>query len=130
MNTGKRPYQGIEKAIIPFGFFLGFLYFGMRFMGTVDFTYVLTWWLSLILLGVVMQPLCIVLFPKFHDGGWLFSKALGIAVCSFVMWYLSSLRLVKFTRTGSIVLSILVLLCGSILFYFLKIILKQIFKEQ
>lgn len=120
MNTGKRPYQGIEKAIIPFGFFLGFLYFGMRFMGTVDFTYVLTWWLSLILLGVVMQPLCIVLFPKFHDGGWLFSKALGIAVCSFVMWYLSSLRLVKFTRTGSIVLSILVLLCGSILFYFLK----------
>ena len=120
MSSEKRPFQGIEKAVIPFGFFLGFMYFGMRFMGTVDFTYVLTWWLSLILLGVIMQPLCIVLFPKFHDGGWVFSKALGIAVCSFVMWYLSSIRLVKFSRTASFVLSLLVLLGGGILFYFLK----------
>lgn len=120
MSSEKRPFQGIEKAVIPFGFFLGFMYFGMRFMGTVDFTYVLTWWLSLILLGVIMQPLCIVLFPKFHDGGWVFSKALGIAVCSFVMWYLSVLRLVKFSRTASFVLSLLVLFGGGILFYFLK----------
>ena len=120
MNSDNRPFKGIEKAVIPFGFFLGFLYFGMRFMGTVDFTYVLTWWLCLILLGVIMQPLCIVLFPKFHDGGWVFAKALGIAACSFVMWYLSSLKLVKFSRTASFVLSLLVLVIGCVLFYFLK----------
>lgn len=120
MNSDNRPFKGIEKAVIPFGFFLGFLYFGMRFMGTVDFTYVLTWWLCLILLGVIMQPLCIVLFPKFHDGGWVFAKALGIAACSFVMWYLSSLKLVKFSRTASFVLSLLVLVAGCVLFYFFK----------
>ena len=95
-------------------------YYGMRNLGTTDFTYVFSWWMTLIVLGILMQPLAITLFSRFHDGGWVFSKALGIVVCGYVVWLLSSVKLVKFTRTACFIVSFLVLAAGAVLFYYLK----------
>ncbi|MBO7632247.1 MAG: hypothetical protein J6S78_07965, partial [Lachnospiraceae bacterium] len=61
--------------------FFQILYLGLRHMGVGDFTYVLMWWFTLLVLGLAMQPLALVLFKRFYDGGWVFSKALGIVIC-------------------------------------------------
>lgn len=94
-------------------------YLGMRFLGTVDFTYVLMWWAILLVLGMIMQPLTIVIFERFHDGGWVFAKALGVAVCGWLMWFLSSIHILKFTRTACFFVGFLCFAIGMVLFYFL-----------
>lgn len=80
--------------------FCFFSYLGLRYMGTQDFSAVLTWWFTLLVLGLAVQPLAIMLFHRFHDGGWIFSKTLGIALCGWLMWFLSSCHILKFTRTN------------------------------
>lgn len=67
-------------------------------MGTSDFSAVLVWWLALIVLGLVFQPVTIILFHRFHDNGWLFSKTIALAVSAWLLWYLSSFKLLKFTQ--------------------------------
>ncbi len=68
-----------------------------------DFTPFLSWWLTLFAITITFYPLIGVLFKSFHDSGWIFSKAIGIAVAGWVLWYLSSLRLLKFTRENAII---------------------------
>lgn len=91
----------ITYAIIAFCYFF---YFGLRYIGSDDFSAVLTWWLTLMLLGISVQPLAMMVFHRFHDGGWVFSKTLGIALAGWLMWFLSSCHIVKFTRTASFVI--------------------------
>ena len=79
------------------------LCFLVKYMGKTDMAAVISWWLMLMLLGLVFQPLSLILFSRFHDNGWIFSKTLGIAFSSWVIWYLAGLKLVKFTRFNSIV---------------------------
>lgn len=68
-----------------------------------DFTPFITWWLTLLAITVTFYPLIGILFKNFHDSGWIFSKAIGIAIAGWVLWYLSSLRLLKFTRQNAII---------------------------
>ena len=72
-----------------------------------DFTPFLTWWLTLLAITVSFYPLLGILFRKFHDGGWIFSKAIGIAIAGWVLWYLSSLKLLKFTQKNAVITLIL-----------------------
>ncbi len=55
------------------------------------------WWLCLLLIGMLFLPLVQKVFSSFYDKGYLFSKTLGIAVAAYVVWFLSSLRLVPFS---------------------------------
>ncbi|MBO4696295.1 MAG: hypothetical protein J5643_03305 [Lachnospiraceae bacterium] len=110
---------GLGRILCACMFFFLFLFLGMRFIGTRELPYVISWWLAIIVLGIVMQPLCIALFNKFHDGGWIFSKALGIGVCGWLLWFLSSLHIVKFTYAATIVVVIPVFGIGVVLLYFL-----------
>lgn len=57
----------------------------------------LRWWLMVLLLGIAFLPSASIVFSKFTDKGWLFSKTIGIAFCAWLMWFLSSLRIMKFT---------------------------------
>lgn len=91
----------ITYSVVAFGFFF---YFGLRYIGSNDFAVVLTWWLTLMMLGLSVQPLAIIVFHRFHDGGWVISKTLGIALCGWLMWFLSSCHILKFTRTASFVI--------------------------
>ena len=111
------------RILLALIFFFAFVFLGSRFLGTEDFAYVLMWWVTLLLFGVAMQPLCICLFGKFHDGGWVFSKAIGIGVCGWLLWFLSSLKIVKFTRTACFIITLFCMAVGAVLFYFL--ILKK-----
>lgn len=101
--------------------FFQILYLGLRHMGVGDFTYVLMWWFTLLVLGLAMQPLALVLFKRFYDGGWVFSKALGIVICGWLMWVLASVKLLKFRQSTCIACILICLLAGICLFYYLVI---------
>lgn len=60
------------------------------------------------------MPFVAELFSSFFDGGYLFSKVIGITCTSYILWLLSSMKILPFTR-GAI---FLVLGCAFVLIYF------------
>ncbi len=65
-----------------------------------EFVYVLIWWAVILVLGLMLLPLSATVFSSFNDKGYLFSKALGIAVSSYAVWLLSFLKIVKIDGLG------------------------------
>jgi Chlor_Arch_YYY domain len=63
-----------------------------------DLFLVVKWWAFIFLIGLIFLPVSGRIFRNFIDRGYLFSKVLGIAMVSFFVWFLSSLRIVPFTR--------------------------------
>ncbi|NLP33830.1 MAG: hypothetical protein GX359_01380 [Clostridiales bacterium] len=77
------------------------------------------WWVTVLLLGIIFMPLSSLLFSGFRDKGYLFSKTIGIAVTGYIMWLLSSLRVLKFTTT-SCILSVFIAFIINILVHYLR----------
>lgn len=69
-----------------------------------EFGIFLNWWFVVFMLGAVFMPFSFLLFNKFSDLGWLFSKVIGIAVTGWLVWYISSLKILKFTRGNCILI--------------------------
>ena len=63
-----------------------------------DLYSIIIWWGYIFLLGLIFLPVASRLFNKFFDKGYLFSKALGIAVFAYTSWLLASVRAVPFRR--------------------------------
>ncbi len=83
-----------------------------------DYAAFLQWWAALAILGVIFLPLTFLLFRRFHDRGYLFSKAIGIAVAGYLMWLFSSLHLMKFTPLSCMICAgVGLLLNGGILIW-------------
>ena len=61
-----------------------------------------TWWLLALFMGMVAMPVTGRLFEGFEDKGWLFSKALAIAVTGFLTWFLVAVKLLPFTAATCI----------------------------
>ncbi len=57
----------------------------------------LVWWLAIWTLGCLFMPLTGTLFAGFQDRGWLFSKAIAIAVCGYAAWAPVTLGFLRFT---------------------------------
>ncbi len=74
-----------------------------------DLNQVFIFWITLLLIGVTNLPLTMVLFHKFIDRGYGFSKVIGLGLGSYLVWLLSTLTLLPFTRTS-------ILLCFGLLF--------------
>lgn len=85
------------KAALLVGAFGIVTAYGFSAMGTEDMSSFLLWWFTLLVLGIGFLPLTMVMFCRFKDKGWLFSKTIGLAVSGWLIWYLSSCRIVKFT---------------------------------
>ncbi len=64
------------------------------------------------LLGLVALPITIRLFNKFPDKGWGFSKIFGILFSAWLVWILSSLHILPFSRGNTLL--IIALLAGVI----------------
>ncbi|MHB1484343.1 MAG: DUF2298 domain-containing protein [Saccharofermentanales bacterium] len=54
------------------------------------------WWLSFFMLGIIFMPFTSMIFKSSKDAGYLFSKALALALSSFVMWTFSYLHILPF----------------------------------
>lgn len=63
-----------------------------------DILPVLSWWLALLVIGLVFLPLAAKIFARFFDWGYLFSKIIGLALLTFSLWLLSSLKILPFYR--------------------------------
>ncbi len=101
--------------------FLMFGYLGILVIGRVllkeEFTEVMQWWFTLVLLGLSCLPVTNLLFCGFHDGGFLFSKAIGLALSGWFLWALSSMRILKFTRANGIIVVVLVFVINLVFRY-------------
>lgn len=69
----------------------------------------LTWWLLAGVLGMAAMPLTGLLFREFDDKGWMFSKIVAIVVTGFLTWFLTAVKLLKFTTSACVGVS---LACG------------------
>lgn len=84
----------------------------------------LQWWLTILILGIIFLPLSSLLFSSLADKGYLFSKAIGIGLSAYIMWFLSSIKVMKFT-TGACVVSLgLGLLINLLLVLYFKYLFK------
>ncbi len=65
----------------------------------------LTWWAAIWILGCSFMPLTGMLFSGFRDKGWMFSKAIAIAIAGYSTWLLVSLGLIRFTPLSCFVVT-------------------------
>lgn len=77
------------------------------------------WWFVILCLGLISLPLANILFSTFLDRGYLFSKTIGIAVTGYLMWFFSSLRLMRFT-VASCFISVIIVFVVNILILVLQ----------
>ncbi len=70
-----------------------------------DYLHFLQWWVTVLSLGLIFLPLTDLLFHSYEDRGYLFSKTIGIAISGYLMWLLSSLRILKFTTSGCLLIT-------------------------
>ncbi len=61
----------------------------------------LSWWLILELMGLVAFPLAFALFRRLPDGGYSFSKPLGILFIGYVFWILGTIGILPNTVRGA-----------------------------
>ncbi len=103
----------LGKWLIPAGILLIAAGMGMSRLGD-DMTVFLKWWLAILVLGIVFFPISSLIFSKFHDKGWLFSKTIGLAVSGWLMWYLASLKILKFTQLNCYLAIVICLLANAV----------------
>lgn len=78
----------------------------------MDFIYMFKFYIACLALNVVALPLCYKVFGKMRNGGMFISKSLGLYITGYVMWLLSSLKLLKFSDYGAIISFLIALLVG------------------
>jgi YYY domain-containing protein len=85
-----------------------------------DYTSFLKWWITILYIGIIFMPLTGLVFKRFHDRGYLFSKTIGIAVTGYVMWFLSSLKIMKFNEASCLISVIICLFFNGLILIFSK----------
>ncbi len=99
----------------------GFLFVLGKVLLQGDYSAFLQWWAVLAAIGIIYIPFASMLFPSFHDKGYLFSKAIGLALTGYILWFLSSLHILKFTPLSCVISLIIGLLCNiGLLLLFIK----------
>ena len=73
-----------------------------------EVVWILEWWGSFFLVGIVFAPLTFLIFKNFWDRGFLFSKVLGIGIISYIILVVNSLHLLPF---GVFSLAIILWIC-------------------
>jgi len=80
-----------------YSFLFSIFYFTIHSMPMSDILLVIQWWSALFFVGVAAFPLTKRLFDDWHDQGYFFSKAVGFAVVSYIVFLLGILRIAPFT---------------------------------
>ncbi len=93
-----------------------------------DTMQVTLWWLCLLMIGLIFLPLTSKVFSKFYDKGYLFSKTIGLALPTLVLWLLSSFKLLPFTTPvvyGVLAVALVIVLIPLKGYKFYKELLKD-----
>lgn len=70
-----------------------------------DFLSIIQWWGVFFVIGIIFIPLTFNLFSKFSDLGYLFSKVLGLAIITYILFVLNVLHVLPFSL-ASIILAV------------------------
>lgn len=65
-------------------------------MSSQDIFYIIQWWIVFFGIGAIFSPLTFLIFDKFHDRGYLFSKVLGLGLISYFVLVLNIFRILPF----------------------------------
>ncbi|MBP5607871.1 MAG: hypothetical protein J6X66_06345 [Lachnospiraceae bacterium] len=82
---------------------------GFALMGE-EMTPVLKWWLMMLALGIGTWPLTARLFSTYSDKGYVFGKILGGIAAAWLLWFFASLKLLKFSMTAVVIITLLTLI--------------------
>lgn len=87
-----------------------------------DFWQLFQWWGATVILGLAFYPLSAMIFRRFDDRGYLFSKAIGLVVTGWLMWLLASLKIMPFTTQNCYWCLGVCILCNytGVLIYWLR----------
>lgn len=100
-------------------------------MVSSDIISVFQWWLVIFIIGLGFLPVTLLIFSRFFDKGYIFSKTLGIAITSYAVFLSGIIHALPFNRTTSILIFLLVI---CVFYYFLPLkwrviyLLKQHFR--
>lgn len=64
-------------------------------------TIVLAWWSAMLVIGISVLPLTQLIFRKFEDKGWLFSKTLGLFLTAWALWAANCAGVLTFTQRNA-----------------------------
>ena len=95
VQQDRRDYYA-KLVVLAFGFIT--VLFIARQLFDDEFSLVVKWWLVLIASGIAFMPLSMLVLRRFKDSGWICSKVIGIAVSGWFMWFLASVKVMKFTE--------------------------------
>ena len=86
-----------------------------------EMTPIMQWWTALLVFGIGFFPLSAFLFRKFSDKGYIFGKVLGFVISGWLVWFLSSLHIVKFSAVGCcVILGLCIAANYGLMFFFCK----------
>ncbi len=93
-------------------------------MNSVEIGHLFTWYLTLLILSLSSLPTCLLLFKNFWDKGYAFAKTISLILVTFLVFVLSSVKLISFSQSS---LSWLVIGLVAFNYFFLK---KKYFKSS
>ena len=83
-------------------------FFSDAIVNTSQPTGVILWYAAIFIFGVCAFPLMFSLFPRMADGGYGFSKLIGLLLVAWLAWAVSSLKIPIWSQAG-ILLSLIVM---------------------
>ncbi len=81
-----------------------------------DIYAILQWWLVIFIIGIGFLPLTALIFSRFFDKGYIFSKILGIAISSYAVFLFGIFHLVPFAQITAIIIT----LCTAAAFFYIN----------
>lgn len=80
-----------------------------------DFHFILTWWFVFLVVGLCFLPITSLVFNKFWDKGYIFSKVIGSVVISYLVLILGIFKILPFSRPTIISLLISMLIINIVI---------------
>lgn len=81
-----------------------------------DLIFIFQWWFVFLVIGIIFLPATFRIFEKFTDRGYLFSKVLGLAFTSYLLFLVNVLHILPFNII-SIICVLWIFLVGNIFIF-------------
>ena len=78
--------------------------------------YVLKYFFVMLGLGILFFPITSIIFKKFYDKGWMFSKIIGLGISAWLVWLLSYLKILKYTSLNCYIVVFVLAIINLIVF--------------
>lgn len=76
-------------------------------MSSYEIQSILQWWLVIFIIGAGFLPITSIIFSRFFDKGYIFSKLIGIAITTYIVYIFGILHILPFSQFISFVVIIL-----------------------